>query len=416
MVIGNVNVQSNLNVTDDVNIQSNLNVIGNVNIQSNLMVIGNVNVQSNLNVTDDVNIQSNLMVIGNVNVQSNLNVTNLNVTGNVNIKSNLMVTGITIIGGSVGITGNLDVSGNTSLGNLTVRSTSTLSVIGNILYSNVYLNKSSNISSNTVLNYPLYNSYNITNTTATSLSITLPTIQSGQTVPGSTINFFKSGNLNTNVYILSSGNTDKFVANGGIITNSNFAIESGTTSATLISSFGSSNNYWTGIGGGGGGNSSGNVNIGGSLFVTGNIVAGGNTNTPGYTLTVIGKVVATSYNATSDRRLKSNINMLPNQTNSILQVTPVTFDWKLDGKHDVGFIAQNVYDTYPELLPNNLSDPSMNKDEPTDVCGNPIYYAIDYGKMTPFLWQGMREIIQRLDSLESENRNLKTRIEILESR
>ena len=136
---------------------------------------------------------------------------------------------------------------------------------------------------------------------------------------------------------------------------------------------------------------------------------------PGYILTVTGSINAASYNATSDRRLKSNIRFLSNQSKSILEVNPVTFEWKVDGKHDIGFIAQNVYNTYPELRPRHLSDLSQNIDEPIDVCGNPIYYAMDYGRMTPFLWQGMREIIQRLDNLESENINLKSRVQVLES-
>jgi hypothetical protein len=60
-------------------------------------------------------------------------------------------------------------------------------------------------------------------------------------------------------------------------------------------------------------------------------------------------------------------------------------------------------------------DPSSNIDEPTDLCGNPVYYTMDYGRMTPFLWQGMREIIQRLEVLEMENIDLKSRISRLES-
>jgi hypothetical protein len=137
----------------------------------------------------------------------------------------------------------------------------------------------------------------------------------------------------------------------------------------------------------------------------------------GYILTVTGAIQASSYNATSDRRLKSNIHFLSNQSKSILDIVPVTFDWKVDGRHDIGFIAQDVYRTYPELIPSHLAtDPSLNIDEPTDQSGNPLYYAMDYGRMTPFLWQGMREIIQRLEALESENRNLKTRIEILEAK
>ena len=100
-----------------------------------------------------------------------------------------------------------------------------------------------------------------------------------------------------------------------------------------------------------------------------------------------------------------------------MKIAPVTFDWKVDRRHDIGFIAQNVYQTYPELTQNIANiDPSSNADEPIDICGNPIYYSMDYGKMTPFLWQGMRELIQRIENIESENRDLKSRIEVLESK
>jgi hypothetical protein len=171
----------------------------------------------------------------------------------------------------------------------------------------------------------------------------------------------------------------------------------------------------------------GNSNITGTLNVTGNTilsnltvnsntVIGGGLPVIGYILTVSGSIQATSYNANSDRRLKSNINFLPNQANSILKIEPVTFDWKINGKRDIGFIAQNIYKTYPELIPQHFSDMSLNIDEPVDICGNPIYYSIDYGKMTPFLWQGMREIIQRLEVLENENKQLKLRVENLESK
>jgi hypothetical protein len=165
----------------------------------------------------------------------------------------------------------------------------------------------------------------------------------------------------------------------------------------------------------------GNLSVTGNTFlsnlmVSANVIIGIGGPAIGYILTVTGSIQAVSYNATSDKRLKSNIQFLSNQSKSILDVVPVTFDWKVDGRHDIGFIAQDVYKTYPELLPKHLTDPSLNRDEPTDPCGNPLYYAIDYGRMTPFLWQGMREIIQRLDALESENRELKSRIELLESK
>ena len=132
---------------------------------------------------------------------------------------------------------------------------------------------------------------------------------------------------------------------------------------------------------------------------------------------ISGNVTAVSYNATSDRRLKANIQPLRSQWDSILSVEPVSFDWTVDGRTDIGFIAQDVYKSYPHLKPNyKTADPSFNEEEPVDLSGNPMYYTIDYGRMTPFLWQGMKEIMQKLDRLETENKKLVERIAVLESK
>jgi hypothetical protein len=237
------------------------------------------------------------------------------------------------------------------------------------------------------------------------------------------------GNANIGGTLTVTGNTflsNLFVrANAYIVGNANIGGTLTVTGNTFLSNlFVRANAYIVGnanVGGqlivGYGSSSSGyEFIVNGDSLVYGNLVVGSGNPATGYILTVTGSIQAVSYNATSDRRLKSNIQFLSNQSKSILKIAPVTFDWKVDGKHDIGFIAQNVYETYPELLPKHLSDPSLNKDEPTDSCGNPLYYAIDYGRMTPFLWQGMREIIQRLEALESENRDLKSRVEILESK
>jgi hypothetical protein len=166
------------------------------------------------------------------------------------------------------------------------------------------------------------------------------------------------------------------------------------------------------IGGVGGGNSfTTGINISGfytsttsALNVTGNANINGN-------------VTAVSYNATSDRRLKSNIQPLYSQWDKLRNIEPVTFDWKVDGRPDIGFIAQDIYNSYPQLRPNYrpIGDLSFNDEEPVDASGNPIYYTIDYGRMTPFLWQGMKEIMQKIDRLETENKQLIERISKLES-
>jgi hypothetical protein len=94
------------------------------------------------------------------------------------------------------------------------------------------------------------------------------------------------------------------------------------------------------------------------------------------------------------------------------RVQGAEFEWNQTGKKDCGFIAQEVFNTYPVLRP-NLS--TNDVDEPVDSDGTPIYHSIDYGRMTPFLWQGMREILQRLDCVEAENGELKKRVALLES-
>ena len=153
-------------------------------------------------------------------------------------------------------------------------------------------------------------------------------------------------------------------------------------------------------------NLNGTINVAGNAILS-NLRVNYNGNVGGF-LNVSGVVTASSFNATSDRRLKSNITPLGFQANSILQVQPVSFEWNYNKKSDFGFIAQEVYNAYPILRP-DLPDISGNTslDEPLDNDGNPIYYSMDYGRMTPFLWQGMREILQRVDALEKENAAIK---------
>ena len=138
----------------------------------------------------------------------------------------------------------------------------------------------------------------------------------------------------------------------------------------------------------------------------------------GYSLDVSGNVIATSYNARSDRRLKDNIEPMESQWSNILSINPVSFDWKESKRADTGFIAQDIHKKYPELKPDysEVQDPKSSVEEPVDLSGNPIYYGIDYGRMTPFLWKGLQETMQEIDSLKKENAVLKDLIHGLSER
>jgi hypothetical protein len=130
------------------------------------------------------------------------------------------------------------------------------------------------------------------------------------------------------------------------------------------------------------------------------------------------QITAPSYNATSDRRLKGNIEPLDNQWSNILSITPVSFDWKESKRGDIGFIAQDIHKQYPHLKPDysEVQDPKSTAEEPVDLSGNPLYYTIDYGRMTPFLWKGLQETMQEIDSLKKENAQLKELIHGLSER
>ena len=52
----------------------------------------------------------------------------------------------------------------------------------------------------------------------------------------------------------------------------------------------------------------------------------------------------------SDSRLKENVVNLPSQLSNILALRPVEFDYKLTKGHQIGFIAQEVQEVYPDLV------------------------------------------------------------------
>lgn len=160
----------------------------------------------------------------------------------------------------------------------------------------------------------------------------------------------------------------------------------------------------------------GNLNVTGNVNIsiqttTGTLAVAKTTVTSGYVVDVTGAIQATSYNATSDYRLKTNIMPLDTQINTILSLEPKSFVWKKDGRQDSGFIAQDIFRKYPHL---RIGE--HDGDEPVDACGNPIYLAFDYSKLTPYLWKGMQELILKVNRQEEELTRQKEEITQLKRR
>ena len=67
---------------------------------------------------------------------------------------------------------------------------------------------------------------------------------------------------------------------------------------------------------------------------------------------VSGIVTATDFDSRSDRNLKTNIEVIPNPIEKVLQISGVNFNWKENGKASMGVIAQEIEIVLPELVSN----------------------------------------------------------------
>ena len=97
----------------------------------------------------------------------------------------------------------------------------------------------------------------------------------------------------------------------------------------------------------------------------------------------------TAYSSTisSDKRLKNNIKIL-NYNNELLKLKPVTFNWNDQNRigENVGFIAQEVEEIFPNLV----------KDNPDN------YKTVNYTGLIPYLISHIQKLEDRINELEKK--------------
>ncbi|MFA5150556.1 MAG: tail fiber domain-containing protein [Candidatus Omnitrophota bacterium] len=112
---------------------------------------------------------------------------------------------------------------------------------------------------------------------------------------------------------------------------------------------------------------------------------------------VVGNIYSSAghviYNTSSDIRLKENIRDLQNALGMVSQIKPREFTWKKTKKYDVGFIAQELEQVYPQAVYTPL-DPEEMK-------------AIDYAKITPLLVGAIQELKAENVALKAEVKQIK---------
>ena len=115
---------------------------------------------------------------------------------------------------------------------------------------------------------------------------------------------------------------------------------------------------------------------------------------------------STSYNTSSDYRLKENIVPMTGSIDRLKELKPSKFNFiDQDVSRDAtitvdGFIAHEVSDIIPEAI--------TGEKDGLDYEGNPEYQSIDQSKIVPLLTGALQEAISKIESLEA-------RIKALES-
>ena len=106
----------------------------------------------------------------------------------------------------------------------------------------------------------------------------------------------------------------------------------------------------------------------------------------------------TTYNTTSDRRLKDNITTITDGKYKLLAMNPITHTWKADpntGETVHGFIAQEMQHIVPEAV---SGDPDSDE-----------MMSMDYGRITPVIVAALKDALNEIEEL-------KTRIKTLEAK
>jgi len=118
--------------------------------------------------------------------------------------------------------------------------------------------------------------------------------------------------------------------------------------------------------------------------------------------TVIGSVQQSSatsvgYNTTSDERIKENIVDSARGIDLLkrIRVRDYNYIWDPEQQPLQGFIAQELYDIYPQAVTIGGDDPKTRP------------WQVDYGKLTPLLVKSVQDIKAENEQLKAESAQLR---------
>ena len=117
----------------------------------------------------------------------------------------------------------------------------------------------------------------------------------------------------------------------------------------------------------------------------------------------VGSVVTngstTSFNTSSDHRLKEDLQDILTPAERLMLLNPVNVSWKSDGTRSDTFIAHELAEVLPYAV--------TGEKDAADPDGNPEFQSVDYSKVVPLLTAALQEALTKIENLE-------TRINVME--
>ncbi len=138
-----------------------------------------------------------------------------------------------------------------------------------------------------------------------------------------------------------------------------------------------------------------NLNSGGGGYFMGNLGFG--TSSMTNILTVAqgspSEPIADAWTTYSSRRWKENIQTLNGSLDKVMRLRGVSFDWKSNGKHDIGVIAEEVGQVVPEVVTYEKNGVDAR--------------SVDYARLTALLIEAVKEQQKAIIDLQSQVTELK---------
>jgi len=98
----------------------------------------------------------------------------------------------------------------------------------------------------------------------------------------------------------------------------------------------------------------------------------------------------TSYNTSSDYRLKENITPMTGALATVQALKPVTYTWKADSSNGQGFIAHELQEVVPDCV--------TGEKDAVDAEGKPIHQAIDTSFLVATLTSAIQELNEKVEA------------------